>query len=74
MSWLLNFPQPVCVRVADGHVAAEGSQGAGEARTTSEAGESPSSAALTLLCLFLVIIKARTPFSSCVVRFHSVMG
>lgn len=52
----------MCVHVAE-HIAAEGSPGTGEVGTTPEAGQSLSSAAMTLLCLFLVIIEARAPFS-----------
>lgn len=73
MSWLLNFPQPACVLMADGCVSTEGPPGAGEVGMTPEAGQSLSSAALTLLSLFLFRIEART-HPSPLVRFHSVIG
>lgn len=74
MSGLLSFLQPVCVHFAGGCVAAEGSPCAGEMGVTLESGPGSSSAALTLSCLLLVIIEARTSLSFCVVQFHSVMG
>lgn len=55
-------------------VATEGSPCAGEVGVTLESGPGSSSAALTLLRLFLVIIEAKTPLSFCAIQFHSVMG
>lgn len=70
----LGFSNLYVFNFADGYFAAEGSPCAGEEGVTLDLEPGSSSAALTLLCLFLAITEARMPLAFCVVHSHSIMG